>query len=189
DEIEHTPKNEVVRLNLGQAFDVTARSRQTDYQKLGAHSYEVAFSVEIKNAKKEAITATVLEVIPGEWKMVEESLSHTSPNSNQAQWAVPVPAEGKTVLTYRLRTRLHSTAPLQHCGRGRGRTRGVGGVRAAAPSPGSLRAPPSPAMRERGIYQARSTRSTELPALTTRTDSPAAVSGPSARQIESSTRI
>ena len=106
DEIEHTPKNEVVRLNLGQAFDVTARSRQTDYQKLGAHNYEVAFSVEIKNAKKQAITATVLEVIPGEWKMIEESLSHTSPNSNQAQWAVPVPAEGKTVLTYRLRTRL-----------------------------------------------------------------------------------
>ena len=106
DEIEHTPKNEVVRLNLGQAFDVTARSRQTDYQKLGAHNYEVAFSVEIKNAKKQAITATVLEVIPGDWKMIEESLSHTSPNSNQAQWAVPVPAEGKTVLTYRLRTRL-----------------------------------------------------------------------------------
>ena len=106
DEIEHTPKNEVVRLNLGQAFDVTARSRQTDYQKLGARSYEIAFSVEIRNAKKQAITATVLETIPGEWKMVEESLPHDSPNSNQAQWAVPVPAEGKTVLTYRVRTQI-----------------------------------------------------------------------------------
>ena len=38
--------------------------------------------------------------------MVEESLPHTSPTIRQAQWAVPVPAEGKTVLTYRLRTRL-----------------------------------------------------------------------------------
>ncbi len=106
DEIEHTPKNEVVRLNLGQAFDVTARSRQTDYQKLDTNSYEIAFSVEIKNAKKQAITATVLETIPGEWKMVEESLPHASPTSSQAQWEVPVPAEGKTVLTYRVRTQL-----------------------------------------------------------------------------------
>ena len=106
DEIEHTPKNEVVRLNLGQAFDVTARSRQTDYQKLGESSYEIAFSVEIRNAKKQAITATVLETIPGEWKMVDESLPHASPTSSQAQWEVPVPAEGKTVLTYRVRTRL-----------------------------------------------------------------------------------
>jgi len=106
DEIEHTPKNEVVRLNLGQAFDVTARARRTDYRKLRARNYEVAFSVEIKNAKKQAITATVLQAIPGEWQVIEESVSHTSPNSSQAQWAVPVPAEGKTVLTYRLRTRL-----------------------------------------------------------------------------------
>ena len=36
DAIDHTPKNETVRLKLGDAFDVTARRKQTDYKSLGA---------------------------------------------------------------------------------------------------------------------------------------------------------
>jgi hypothetical protein len=105
DEIEHTPNNEVVRLQLGQAFDVTARSRQTDFEKIAENTYELAFAVEIKNAKKVPIVATVLETVPGTWKMLSESLKHDSPNSNQAQWQVPVPAEGRTELTYRIRVK------------------------------------------------------------------------------------
>lgn len=103
DQIEHTPSKEVVRLQLGQAFDVTARSRQTSFEKIADNTYELAFAVEIKNAKKEPITATVLETVPGDWRMLSESLKHESPNSNQAQWQVPVPAEGKADLAYKLR--------------------------------------------------------------------------------------
>ena len=33
DRIDHTPKNETVRLKLGNAFDVTADKKQTDFQK------------------------------------------------------------------------------------------------------------------------------------------------------------
>ncbi len=103
DAIAHTPKNEKVELTLGQAFDVTARSKQTDYQRIGDNVIEVAFEVEIKNAKKEPISVAVLEELPAQWKVLEESHPHEKPQAFQARWTVPVPTENKTILSYRVR--------------------------------------------------------------------------------------
>ena len=38
DRVDHTPKNEKVRLKLGDAFDVTADKKQTDFKKIGGSS-------------------------------------------------------------------------------------------------------------------------------------------------------
>lgn len=103
DAIQHTPKGETVKLTLGQAFDVTARPKQTDFIRLSDRSFEAAYEIEIKNAKTEPVTVTVAETIPGEWKMLEESVTHTRATAHQAEWQVDVPAEGATTLTYRVR--------------------------------------------------------------------------------------
>ena len=110
DRIDHTPKNETVRLKLGDAFDVTADRKQTDFQKLAGTSrtnavFESAYEIVLKNAKPEAVTVTVREPMPGDWSMVSESQPHTKAASGTAEWQVKVPAEGKTVLTYRVRVR------------------------------------------------------------------------------------
>jgi hypothetical protein len=106
DRIDHTPKNEKVRLKLGEAFDVTADKKQTDFKKLPntdrySNQFEAAFELVLKNAKKEAVTVTVQEPIPGDWKMLSESLPSTKATSNTAVWKVNVPAEGSTTLSYR----------------------------------------------------------------------------------------
>lgn len=110
DNVDHTPKNEFVRLKLGDAFDVTARRKQTDFKKVGGtgkynYIYDAAFEVELKNAKKEAVTVTVLEPIPGDWEMLQESHAHTKAASGTAKFLVPVPAEGSAKLTYRVRVK------------------------------------------------------------------------------------
>lgn len=71
DNIDHTPKNESVRLKLGEAFDVTADKKQTDFKVLpnpqkNHSAFESAFELVLKNAKKETVTVTVLEPICGE---------------------------------------------------------------------------------------------------------------------------
>lgn len=106
DRVDHTPKNEKVRLKLGDAFDVTADKKQTDFKKLGGtgkynYQYEAAFEMVLKNAKKEAVTVTVQEPMPGDWQVLSSSHPHTKGASNAAVWKVAVPAEGKTTLTYR----------------------------------------------------------------------------------------
>ncbi len=110
DRIDHTPKNETVRLKLGEAFDVTAERKQTAFQKLAGTSrtdyvFESAYEIVLKNAKPEAITVTVREPMPGDWAMISESQPHTKATSGTAEWKVKVPAEGKTAVTYRVRVK------------------------------------------------------------------------------------
>jgi len=111
DSIDHTPKNEEVRLKLGDAFDVTARRKQTNFKKLPASGknhnvYESAYEVEIKNAKNEAITVTVLEPMPGDWEILEKSHGFVKETSGTAKFLVNVPAAGTSVLKYRVKVSL-----------------------------------------------------------------------------------
>ncbi len=106
DNIDHTPKNETVRLKLGEAFDVTADKKQTDFKVLprpskGNNLYESAFEITLKNAKKEKVTVTVQEPISGDWKILSESHPHNKANSQLAVWKIDIPAESSTTLTYR----------------------------------------------------------------------------------------
>jgi hypothetical protein len=110
DRIDHTPKNETVRLKLGDAFDVTADKKQTDFRKVAGtgrynYVYESAYELVIKNAKAEAITVTVREPMPGDWTILSASQPHVKAASDTAEWKVKVPAEGKTTLTWRVRVR------------------------------------------------------------------------------------
>jgi len=108
DHIDHTAKNETVRLKLGKSFDVTADKKQTEFKQLstgGTNSinrFESAYEITLKNAKKEVATVVVQEPIPGDWKMVDESQPHSKPASNTAMWKVDVPAEGTSTLKYRV---------------------------------------------------------------------------------------
>lgn len=110
DQIDHTPKNEKVRLKLGDAFDVTADKKQTSFEKIGGagrynYIFETAFEIVLKNAKDEPVSVKVMEPIPGDWQMLSESLPHVKEASNTAVWKVPVPAGGKTILKYKVRVR------------------------------------------------------------------------------------
>jgi hypothetical protein len=107
DRIEHTPKNEAVRLNLGNAFDVTADKKQTDFRRRepGLRAYESAYEIVLRNAKTEAASVTVREPVPGDWTMLEESQKHEKVAAGTAQWRVSVPAGGSATLKYRVLTR------------------------------------------------------------------------------------
>ena len=111
DRIDHTAKGETIKLKLGEAFDITADKKQTDFQKIAAGFnarggvIETAYSMEIRNAKTEAIVAKVIEPMPGDWQMMHESHAHKKDAAHTAIWNVPVPAEGKTTLTWRVRTK------------------------------------------------------------------------------------
>jgi hypothetical protein len=110
DAIDHTPRNEKLRLRLGDAFDVTARRRQTDFKSLGAQgqyrfTMETAFQIDLKNAKPEPVTVAVLEPLQGDWEITQNSLPFTKENAGTARFMVTVPAQGAAVLTYRARLR------------------------------------------------------------------------------------
>ena len=111
DRIDHTPENETVRLQLGNAFDVTAERKQTDFKKLAGFArynyvYESSFEIRLKNAKEQAVKVKVVEPLPGDWEILTENLPHTKETATTAAWFVEVPAKGEATLTYSARVRL-----------------------------------------------------------------------------------
>lgn len=109
DRVDHTPNKESVRLKLGDSFDVTADKKQTNFKIVerivGRNVYDSSYMITLKNAKKEAVTVTVREPVPGDWQMLKESQKHTKAAAGTAEWKVTVPAESKQTLTYTVRTK------------------------------------------------------------------------------------
>ncbi len=105
DRIEHTAKNEIVKLKLGEAFDVTAERKQTSFRKIADNVSESSWRIELRNAKDEAVVVKVQEPMPGDWEMVQESQKHTKESARVAAWNVNVPAGGKVELEYSVRVK------------------------------------------------------------------------------------
>lgn len=105
DAIDHTPKDEKLRIKLGEAFDVVADKRQTDWKKVARDSYEAAYEIVIRNHKQEGIVVRVVEPVPGEWRVLDSSHPYTKADSAALEYNLAVPADGETRLTYRVQMR------------------------------------------------------------------------------------
>ncbi|MDP2826243.1 MAG: DUF4139 domain-containing protein [Sulfuritalea sp.] len=105
DRIEHTARNEKLKLRLGEAFDITAERKQTSYRKIADNVVETAYRIDLRNAKDEAVTVRVQEPLPGDWEMVQESQKHNRESARVASWNVEVPAGGAAILEYSVRVR------------------------------------------------------------------------------------
>ena len=103
--IEHTAKNEQIKLRLGEAFDITAERKQTGYKRIADNQTESSWRIELRNAKDEAVTVRVQEPMPGDWEMVQESQKNSKESARVASWNVAVPAVGKAVLEYTVRVK------------------------------------------------------------------------------------
>ncbi len=105
DSIDHTPKDEKVRIKLGDAFDVVGSRKQTDWKKIAYDTYEAAFEISLRNHKKEDVVVKVVEPIPGDWKMLSSSHEYNKSEAFTAEFNIPVPKDQEVKLTYRVRMR------------------------------------------------------------------------------------
>src|SRR5882762_5490493 len=105
DRIDHTPKDEDVNIHIGNAFDVVAEHKQTDYKSIASHVWEMEFEITLRNHKDTPITVQVNEPIGGDWEMVTSTYKYKKTAAFAAQFMVPVAKDGTSVLKYRIRAR------------------------------------------------------------------------------------
>ena len=105
DRIDHTPRDEDVRLKVGEAFDLVVERRQTDYRALGKCGSESGWQVELRNHKDESAEVEVLEHAGGDWELVNASHEAEKEDAFSFRFRVPVPARGEAVVDYRVRVR------------------------------------------------------------------------------------
>jgi hypothetical protein len=105
DQIDHTPVDEKIRLSLGNAFDLTGERVQKDIRKTGDQSQEITVEITLRNHKKDDVKITAVEHLWGDWKIKESNFPFVKKDANTAEFAVPVPAQKDTVLTYTAKTK------------------------------------------------------------------------------------
>jgi hypothetical protein len=104
DSIDHTPREERVKLQLGQAFDIVAERRQTDFEILTDTLWESEWEVKIRNRKSEPIVVEVREPMGGDWEVLSASHEWTKDSAFLLLFKVPVQPDEEAVLTYRVRS-------------------------------------------------------------------------------------
>lgn len=105
DAIDHTPRDEKVRIKVGEAFDVVADRKQMEWRKLGDCYSESAWEIELRNAKDENVAIEVREPAGGDWTIVNSSLPAVREDANTIVFNANVPKRGKTKVSYRVRVR------------------------------------------------------------------------------------
>ncbi len=106
DLIDHTPRNERIRLTLGNSFDVVGQRIRTDFKSdKSKKSMSESFTIEVRNQKKVAQEVIVREVMGRwkEWKIVDMNLKGTKRDSQTMEWILDIPAEESRTITYTVR--------------------------------------------------------------------------------------
>lgn len=105
DLIDHTPRDEKIRLYIGDAFDVVAERRQTNMEQVSNRVQRMSYETKLRNHKASAVTVTVVEHAGGEWTIKNASHQHKKRDSRTYEFTVDVPANGEATLTYTIEVR------------------------------------------------------------------------------------
>ena len=103
EQIDHTPKDENLSLQIGNAFDLVGERKQTDFAvNTDGHWMKESIEVVVRNHKKEAATVRVKEPLYrwNNWKITAESAEHIKLDAFNVAWDVQVPPDGETKVTY-----------------------------------------------------------------------------------------
>ncbi len=106
DVIKHTPRNETLRIKLGEAFDVVGERKQADYKiDTSAKRIDETIEISVRNRKKEAATIRVREYLYrwSTWAITEENVKHEKRDANTIDFVVNIPADGEQKIRYAVR--------------------------------------------------------------------------------------
>ncbi len=101
--IDHTPKDETLRLYTGNAFDLVGERTRTDFKVSQAEDWmDESFRIQLRNHKAEPVTFTVVEHLYrwSNWEIRAASQPFTKKDSRTIEFSVTVPADGEAEVTY-----------------------------------------------------------------------------------------
>lgn len=104
DAVDHTPKDETVRVAVGNAFDVVGERTVTD-SRGGQNWREESCRIVLRNHKDAPVDVTAVEHLYGgrQWKVTQTSSSYVKKDAETIEYTVAVPRDGETTITYTVR--------------------------------------------------------------------------------------
>jgi hypothetical protein len=105
DLIDHTPRDEKVRLYIGDAFDLVGEHKQTNYTRVSDRVSRYTYEISLRNHKDSDVTITAVEHSYGDWTILNSSMEYAKKDSHTFEFSAKVPANGETKITYEIEVR------------------------------------------------------------------------------------
>jgi hypothetical protein len=104
DGIDHTPRDEKLRVFIGNAFDLVVERTELETRRIGAQDRETDVKIEVRNRKEQEDAVVVLqEDLYGFWDIRVSSLPFEKKSATRVEFAVPVKAGETQTVTYTVR--------------------------------------------------------------------------------------
>jgi hypothetical protein len=101
--IDHTPKDETIRVYTGNSFDVVGERKRTNYKvDSSQHWADESFEIRVRNHKKEAVNVRVVEHLYRwtNWKLAEQSTVSKKMDAQTIEFPITIAPDGEQVVTY-----------------------------------------------------------------------------------------
>ncbi|MBI1806410.1 MAG: hypothetical protein HYR76_05100 [Ignavibacteria bacterium] len=106
DQIDHTPKDEELRLYLGNAFDIVGERAQTDFKSFASgRVVEETIQIKVRNHKETPAEVQIYEH-PwrwSQWEITKSSTEWTKVDQTTIKFPVKIEKDGEKVVTYTIR--------------------------------------------------------------------------------------
>lgn len=100
DLVDHTPKDEKVRLFLGNAFDLKPERAMTNRASTGKNSWEETYQIKLRNHKEVPVEIVVIEKFYGFWEIKKSTHIYKKKDANTVEFSVTVPKDQEVTLEY-----------------------------------------------------------------------------------------
>jgi len=105
DKINHTPKDETIRIYVGNAFDVVCERKEVDFKRIASNQAEMEYQITLRNHKDSPVTVEVREPVGGDWEVVDSNFKWTKLDVSTIAFSVPLEKDGTATLDYRVRVK------------------------------------------------------------------------------------
>src|ERR1039458_2545802 len=103
DMIDHTPRNETVRVTTGNSFDLVGERKQTNFRVDTSDKWlDETFEIKLRNRKKEPVEIRVVEHLYrwSNWEITQKSDDFKKTDSQTIEFRMPVKPDEERTLTY-----------------------------------------------------------------------------------------
>lgn len=104
DFVDHTPRDEEVKVYVGNAFDIVGERTLKDQRTISKDTVEETWEIKLRNHKNQAVAITVIEQLrKGNWEVLRSSHDYTKKDAQTIEFEIEVGKDAEAVVDYVVR--------------------------------------------------------------------------------------
>ncbi len=105
DSIDHTPRDETLKLYVGDAFDLVGEHRRSDFKRLSKKQVEERFEITLRNRGESPVEIVIVEHLWADWEIINRTHPYVKADAQTVEFPVAIAPGVEVKVSYTVRTR------------------------------------------------------------------------------------